>query len=64
MAISVAVAVGDIADKLVDEISDKAQTLKVAPWTDLDAEMGPLISKEHKSKVESYIDTGEKDVQN
>ena len=61
MAISVAVAVGDIADKLVDKISDKAQTLKVAPWTDLDAEMGPLISKEHKSKVESYIDTGEKD---
>ena len=34
MAVSVAVAVGNIADKLVDEISNKAQTLKVAPWTD------------------------------
>ena len=61
MAISVAVAVGDIADKLVNKISDKAQSLKVAPWTDLDAEMGPLISKEHKRKVENYISTGEKD---
>ena len=45
MAISVAVAVGDIADKLVDKISDK--NIKVAPWI-LDAEMGPLISKELK----------------
>ena len=36
VAVSVAVAVGDIADKLVDEINIKAQTLQVAPWTDQD----------------------------
>ena len=58
MAISVAVAVGDIADKLVSNISDRAQILKVAPWTDNEAEMGPLISLDHKKKVENYIDQG------
>ncbi len=61
MAISVAVAVGDIADNLVSKISDRAQTLKVAPWSDAEAEMGPLISKEHKNRVENYINTGEKE---
>ena len=48
MAVSVAVAVGDIADKLVEQISNKAQTLKVAPWTDSESDMGPVISREHK----------------
>ena len=61
MAVSVAVAVGDIADGLVEKIYNKAQTLKVAPWTDLSSEMGPLISKEHKEKVENYISIGEKE---
>ncbi len=61
MAVSVAVAVGDVADQLVEKINDKAQILKVAPWTDPDSEMGPLISKEHKSKVEDYINIGEKE---
>ena len=58
MAVSVAVAVGDIADKLVNKINNKAQTLKVAPWTDLSSEMGPLISKEHLDKVKNYIEVG------
>tara|TARA_B100001063_G_scaffold233369_1_gene249504 strand:+ start:954 stop:2444 length:1491 start_codon:yes stop_codon:yes gene_type:complete len=58
MAISAAVAVGDIADELIEKINNKAQTLKVAPWTDSSSEMGPLISNEHKKKVISYIDTG------
>ena len=61
MAISVAVAVGDIADELVEKINNKAQTLKVAPWTDPDAEMGPVISSEHKKKIEDYISIGEKE---
>ena len=58
MAISVAVAVGDVADKLVDNINNKAQTLKIAPWTDKDSEMGPVISKEHKNKIYNYIEDG------
>ena len=61
MAVSVAVAVGNVADELVENINKKAQTLKVAPWTDETAEMGPLISKEHKEKVVDYISKGEKE---
>ncbi len=61
MAVSVAVAIGDIADELVSKISDKANTLKVAPWTDKEAEMGPLISQIHKDKVVNYINEGKKE---
>ncbi len=58
MAVSVAVAVGNIADQLVENINLKAQRLKIAPWTDSEAEMGPVISKEHKQKIENYISLG------
>ncbi len=61
MAISVAVAVGDIADKLVEKIHLGAQKLKVAPWTNLDSDMGPVISQEHKKKIEEYISIGVKE---
>ena len=58
MAVSVAVAVGNIADELVEKINNNLQKLTVAPWTDKDSDMGPVISKEHKEKVESYIAQG------
>ena len=58
MAVSVAVAVGNIGNQLVEKIKNKAEVLKVAPWTDSSAEMGPVISKEHKTKIENYIDIG------
>ena len=61
MAISVAVAVGDIADELVDKIDDKAKKLKVLPWTSNESDMGPVISKEHKSKIENFISLGVKE---
>ncbi len=61
MAVSVAVAVGDIADDLVENIQKKAEILKVGPWTDLQADMGPVISKEHKDKINNYIDAGVKE---
>ncbi len=61
MAVSVAVAVGNVADKLIENISNKAQTLKVAPWTDSDSDMGPVISKEHKDKIIDYINLGIKE---
>ncbi len=61
MAISVAVAVGNIADELVEKIHFSAQKLKVAPWTDPESEMGPVISREHKEKIENYISIGEKE---
>lgn len=58
MAVSVAVAVGEIADRLVENIYEKAQVLKVAPWTNPDSDMGPVISQEHKEKIENYISSG------
>jgi len=58
MAISVAVAVGNIADELVEKVKNKAEKLKVGPWTDNSSEMGPVISKEHKKKIENYITKG------
>ncbi len=61
MAVSVAVAVGNVGDKLVEQISNKAQILKVAPWTDPESDMGPVISKDHKEKIKNYIDIGEKE---
>ncbi len=61
MAVSVAVAVGNIADELKNKIYNNIQNLKIAPWTDKDSDMGPLISKEHKAKVENYIDQGVKE---
>ena len=61
MAISVAVAVGDIGDELVNRIHSEAQKLKVAPWTDSDSDMGPVISREHKEKIEKYITLGVKE---
>ncbi len=59
MAVSVAVAVGNIADELVERVYEKTLVLKVAPWKDSESNMGPLISKEHKEKVENYISIGE-----
>ncbi|MDO8307329.1 MAG: CoA-acylating methylmalonate-semialdehyde dehydrogenase [Actinomycetota bacterium] len=55
MAISVVVAVGDVADKLVPAIADRLPRLKVGPGTDPTAEMGPLITREHRDKVASYV---------
>ncbi len=58
MAVSVAVAVGNIADDLVNKIQLEAQKLKVAPWRDFDSDMGPVISKDHKERIENYISIG------
>ena len=58
MAVSVVVAVGDAADPLVDAIKDRLPKIKVGPGTEPDNEMGPLITREHRDKVASYIDTG------
>tara|TARA_B100000927_G_scaffold268235_1_gene242862 strand:+ start:229 stop:1716 length:1488 start_codon:yes stop_codon:yes gene_type:complete len=58
MAVSVAVAVGDIADNLVNKIHLNSQKLKVAPWTDPESDIGPVISREHKNKIENYISIG------
>ena len=55
MAISVVVAVGGVGDRLVDAITERLPKLKVGPGTDPSAEMGPLITGEHRDKVASYL---------
>ncbi|SJN09478.1 Methylmalonate-semialdehyde dehydrogenase [Leucobacter sp. 7(1)] len=55
MAVSVVVAVGDIADELVGKIADRIKDLKIGDGTDPASEMGPLITKEAKERVESYV---------
>jgi malonate-semialdehyde dehydrogenase (acetylating)/methylmalonate-semialdehyde dehydrogenase len=62
MAISVAVAVGDkVGDTIVDKLAPKVRALKVAPGNDPEAEMGPLVTKQHFEKVKSYVDLGVKE---
>jgi malonate-semialdehyde dehydrogenase (acetylating)/methylmalonate-semialdehyde dehydrogenase len=55
MAISVIVAVGAVADPLVAAISERIARITVGPATDPSAEMGPLISREHRDKVAGYL---------
>jgi malonate-semialdehyde dehydrogenase (acetylating)/methylmalonate-semialdehyde dehydrogenase len=59
MAISVAVAVGDeTADALIHRLAPRVKTLNIAPSTAPDAEMGPLVTREHRDKVKGYVDLG------
>lgn len=58
MAISVAVAVGDVADKLVARLAERAASLKIGDGMQSDSEMGPLVTSIHKAKVEGYIAKG------
>ena len=58
MAISVAVAVGDVADKLVAALGERLQTLKVGTGTDPAADMGPLVTRAHLDKVSGYVARG------
>ncbi|MFF0109377.1 CoA-acylating methylmalonate-semialdehyde dehydrogenase [Streptomyces hirsutus] len=55
MAVSVVVAVGDIGDDLVGRITERAKKLRIGPGNDPTSEMGPLITREHRDKVASYV---------
>ncbi|AFZ67767.1 CoA-acylating methylmalonate-semialdehyde dehydrogenase [Deinococcus peraridilitoris] len=55
MAVSVVVAVGDIAEPLVNAIAERLPRLKVGPGDQAESEMGPLISREHRDRVASYV---------
>jgi len=58
MAISVAVAVGNVADRLIEALIPRVKALKVKNGMDADAEMGPVVTAAHKAKIESYIEEG------
>jgi malonate-semialdehyde dehydrogenase (acetylating)/methylmalonate-semialdehyde dehydrogenase len=57
MAIATIVAVGDVADPLVDAIKRRLPNVKVGPGSDPSAEMGPLVTRQHRDKVASYLDS-------
>jgi len=58
MAISVAIAVGDIADELVAKLAEKAKGLKIGDGSNKGLDMGPLITEEHLAKVKGYVAKG------
>ncbi|GAA0517601.1 methylmalonate-semialdehyde dehydrogenase (acylating) [Saccharopolyspora subtropica] len=55
MAVSVVVAVDPIGDDLVARIAERARNLRIGPGTDPASEMGPLVTREHRDKVASYV---------
>jgi malonate-semialdehyde dehydrogenase (acetylating)/methylmalonate-semialdehyde dehydrogenase len=55
MAVSVVAAVDSIADQLIDKIKTRIPNIKVGAGTDPSAEMGPLITREHRDKVAGYV---------
>jgi malonate-semialdehyde dehydrogenase (acetylating)/methylmalonate-semialdehyde dehydrogenase len=59
MAVSMVVAVGDVADPLIDAIKERIPKVKVGDGMDASSEMGPLITREHRDKVASYIGADE-----
>jgi malonate-semialdehyde dehydrogenase (acetylating)/methylmalonate-semialdehyde dehydrogenase len=61
MAISVAVTVGAVADPLVRALSERVRKLRIGPGTDPEAEMGPLVTREHFERVRGYIELGVKE---
>ena len=58
MAISVAVLVGDVADRIVPLLAARARALKVKNGMELDAEMGPIVTREARDRIEKYIGIG------
>ncbi|MEZ4299243.1 MAG: CoA-acylating methylmalonate-semialdehyde dehydrogenase [Polyangiaceae bacterium] len=58
MAISVLVAVGSAADKLIPKIKERIAALKVGNGLDPESQMGPLITAQHRDKVAGYITKG------
>jgi malonate-semialdehyde dehydrogenase (acetylating) / methylmalonate-semialdehyde dehydrogenase len=58
MAVSMLVAVGSVADPLIEAIKERIPKVKVGDGMDPASEMGPLITREHREKVASYLDEG------
>jgi malonate-semialdehyde dehydrogenase (acetylating)/methylmalonate-semialdehyde dehydrogenase len=59
MAVSVVVTVGDAADQLVPRLRERLAKLKVGPGCDPGADMGPLVSRDARARVLSYVEQGQ-----
>jgi malonate-semialdehyde dehydrogenase (acetylating)/methylmalonate-semialdehyde dehydrogenase len=58
MAISVAVLVGDVGDKIVPLLKSRAAALKIKNGLELDAEMGPIVTRAALDRITGYVETG------
>jgi malonate-semialdehyde dehydrogenase (acetylating)/methylmalonate-semialdehyde dehydrogenase len=58
MAVSVVVAVGDVGDRLVPEITRRMAELRVGPGDHPDSQMGPLVTEQHRDRVANYLRLG------
>ena len=56
MAVSQIVAVGDVAQPLIDAIKQRIPNVKVGNGLDPSSEMGPLVTREHRDRVASYVE--------
>lgn len=61
LAGSVLVAVGGIADELVEQLKEAASSMKVGPGSEEGSELTPVIRDSHREKVKAYVDTGERE---
>jgi malonate-semialdehyde dehydrogenase (acetylating)/methylmalonate-semialdehyde dehydrogenase len=57
MAVATVVAVGDVGDPLVEAIRARLPRVRIGPGTDPEAEMGPLVTRQHRDRVASYLDS-------
>src|SRR5512142_1534516 len=58
MAVSMLVAVGDVADPVIEAIKQRIPNVRIGDGMDPSSEMGPLVTREHREKVASYLDEG------
>src|SRR5690606_30714665 len=58
MAVSVAVLVGDVADRIVPRLAERARQLVVRNGMDPQAEMGPIVTRQALERIEGYIQSG------
>ena len=59
MAISVGILVGDAGDRIMAKLKERTETLKIKNGVELDAEMGPIVSKVAHERITGYIGQGE-----
>ena len=58
MAVSVAVAVGGAAEPLIERLKPRVEALRIGPWTDPDADMGPIVTAEARARIRGLVDSG------
>ena len=58
MAVSVAVAVGASAEPLIERLKPRVEALRIGPWTDPDADMGPIVTAEARARIRGLVDSG------